>query len=971
MGAAPTARSGAVTLTVDTDNNCSMARSQEELGAGAFDVLGERVRTALSERGFEEPTEPQRLAIPPIAAGEDVLVIAPTGSGKTETAMLPILDSLNRGQTGHEDGFGALYVTPLRALNRDMHQRLEWWGEVLSLDIDVRHGDTSQYQRSKQASDPPDVLVTTPETLQAMLTGETLRKGLSHVDHVVVDEVHELANAKRGAQLSIGLERLRALAGPFQRVGLSATVGKPEEIGRFLTGNRGCIIRSVDVGSRISARVLAPEIIDRDKQIAARLASDASIASHVRAIIDLVRANESTLIFVNTRQAAEALGSRFNALGENIGVHHGSLAKGARIDVEDRFKSGELDALLCTSSMELGIDVGRIDHVVQYQSPREVTRLLQRIGRAGHRVDLASKGTIVATRADDVLESAAIVEGALGGSVEPARVHRGSLDTLANQIAGIVMDESEVSGARIYEIVTGAAPFADIDPDVLREVIEELSRNRIVWLDREEDRVSRTGQTWRYFYENLSMIPDEAQFTVYDMASGEQIGTLDERFVVNFAAPGEIFIQRGEMWRIVEIDEERDRVKVVPIENPSGEVPSWIGEEIPVPFDVAQRVGGYRAAIAESLRTSGDPSTVRGVLPDTLEGTHTRELASEPIQRQLEADAPVPTDDRIVLEGGGGSIVVNACLGHRTNETIGRVLAALLGQRSGSSIGLDVDPYRIDLEVPGNIGLADVREVLTDTDPDHVATLIELSLKRSDALTFRLAQVATKFGALKSWEAGSAGAPPRRLLAALEGTPMYDEAVRELIHDELDPTRAASVLDGLQSGRIDLVEHRGRTPVGMGGRTGVAELLAPEDADASVIRTVRNRLMNDRITLCCLHCKDWTRTTTVERVDEHPECPTCQSTRIAALNPWDEETVAAIQAAEKDEEQERRTRRAYRSANLVQSHGKRAVIALAARGVGPQTAARIISNLHEDEDDFYRDLIAQERQYARTRSFWD
>ncbi|PSQ45333.1 helicase, partial [Halobacteriales archaeon SW_7_68_16] len=358
--------------------------------SAAFARLGDEVRTALSDRGFSTPTEPQRLAIDPIVAGDHTLVVAPTGTGKTETAMLPVLDAIVRQPS--RDGFSALYITPLRALNRDMRERLEWWGDRLDLDVQVRHGDTTDYQRSKQAEDPPDVLVTTPETLQAMFTGERLRAGLEDIAHVVIDEVHELAASKRGAQLTVALERLRELAGPIQRIGLSATVGDPEAVASFLSGGRPCTIRSVDVGSRLDVSVTSPTVCDTDRDLAGELATTPEMASHVRAIRDLVADHDSTLIFVNTRQTAEALGSRFGRLDDDIGigVHHGSLSKTARIGIEDRFKAGEIDALLCTSSMELGIDVGRIDHVIQYQSPRQVTRLLQRVGRAGHRRDLVS-----------------------------------------------------------------------------------------------------------------------------------------------------------------------------------------------------------------------------------------------------------------------------------------------------------------------------------------------------------------------------------------------------------------------------------------------------------------------------------------------------------------------------------------------------------------------------------------------------
>lgn len=948
-------------LNPETPVEMSMSGSGEPVGADAFERLGPAVRSALREREFSTPTDPQRRAIPPIGDGADTLVIAPTGSGKTETAMLPVFDALV--QDDEREGLGALYITPLRALNRDLDERLAWWGDQLDLDIQVRHGDTTKYQRQKQAEDPPDVLVTTPETLQAMLTGSRLREGLATVDHVIVDEIHELASSKRGAQLSIGLERLREVAGPAQRIGLSATVGEPEAVAALLTGDRGARIVSVDVTSRLSFAIRHPTVQSGDQELAAELATDARTASHVRCLRELIDAHDSTLIFVNTRQTAEALAARFKALDANVDVHHGSLSKGARVDVEAAFKAGELDALLCTSSMELGIDVGRIDHVIQYQSPREVTRLLQRVGRAGHRVDAISKGTVVATRSDDIAEAMAIVEAARDGYIEPADVHRGSLDTLANQIVGIVMDEGEVRGERVYRIVTRASPFSDLERETVREVIGELAGNGIIWLDREADTLSKTGNTWQYFYDNLSMIPDEASFSVVNLATNGRVGTLDERFVVNFAEPGEVFVQQGEMWRIAEVDRDDEQITVSPVEDPDGEIPSWVGQEIPVPFRIAQRVGEYREGLVGDGRT--------GPLPRDLADQTAIETVREPIERHQEAEIPLATQNRLVVEGRDGTVVVNACFGHQTNETLGRLLAALLGQRTGSSIGLDVDPYRIDLEVPRSIGPSDVVEVLEETDPDHLRPLIELSLKRSDTLKFKLAQVATSFGALKRWEADTKGMPPARLLAALEDTPIHDEAVRAVCHEELDIEVARKVLSRIQSDQLSVQTYRGRSPIGQAGRTRVSELLAPDDADAGVIETIKERLANDRVRLLCVHCRDWERTSTVKHVDPEPICPACGSTRIAALNPWDEETVDAVNADQKDEEEARATQRAYRAANLVQSHGKQAVIALAARGVGPETAARVIGKLREDEDEFYRDLLEQERQYARTRSFWD
>ncbi|WP_254538132.1 DEAD/DEAH box helicase [Halomarina litorea] len=939
----------------------------------AFTHLGSEVRSALSKRGFATPTEPQRRAIPTLAAGDHALVIAPTGTGKTETAMLPVLNAIVEQRHGEGVPFGisALYITPLRALNRDMRERLEWWGEELNLDVDVRHGDTTQYQRQKQAENPPDVLVTTPETLQAMLTGEKLRRALSDVSHVVVDEVHELAAAKRGAQLTIGMERLRELAGPFQRVGLSATVGDPEEVGKFLTGDRGCEIIEVDVGSKLDLRVLQPEITPEDERLAGRLMTTESIASHVRAIRDIIESHDSTLVFVNTRQTAEALGSRFKELDTNIGIHHGSLSKEARIEVEDQFKAGELDALLCTSSMELGIDVGRIDHVVQYQSPREVSRLLQRVGRAGHRRDVVSAGTVIATMPDDVFESLAIARRAQSGHVEPADIHHGSLDTVANQIAGLLMDFGEIGAMRAYEIITRAYPFREVTREQFREVIRELSNNRILWLEEDADRLEKSSGTWQYFYANLSMIPDEATYAVEDMASGRQVGTLDERFVVNFADPGEVFIQRGEMWRITEVDEEEEEVKVSPVEDPGGEVPSWVGQEIPVPYDVAQDVADLRARARDRFEEGQRREEVaRWVTEEYPTDAHTASEALKQVERHTMA---MPSADRVVVEFQGRDVVLNAAFGHKINETLGRVLSALIGQQTGSSVGMEIDPYRIELEVPRGVRASNVVDVLEDTDPDHLGALIELSLKNADALKFKLAQVAAKFGALKRYRGrGSSNQFGRgRLLEALRDTPVYDEAVREILHEDLAVPEASDVLRRIQDGRIAIEVVGERTPIGTGGRSSGQELLAPENADASVIETVKERIRDDRMLLFCLHCKDWKRKQQVKRIPDELSCPKCGSTRVAALNPWADEVIDAITSEEKDEEQAKMTRRAYQSANLVQSHGKQAVVALAARGVGPHNAARIIAKLRENEEDFYRDIISEEKRYARTQSFWD
>ena len=549
------------------------------------------------EESIFEPTKPQEEAIPAILAGENVLLIAPTGTGKTEAASLPIFHKI---LSSERKGTEAVYITPLRALNRDMLRRFHEWGETLHITVAVRHGDTSQADRRKQALKPPDLLITTPETLQIMLTGKLLRQNLSTVKTVVVDEVHEMASSKRGSQLAVLLERLAELAGDFQRIGLSATVGSPQAVARLLVGTkRSFKIIQTDVERASDFRVVSPQPTRADYAMAGTLECDPRLAAQIRFIRETVH-NKKCLIFVNTRQAAEVLGSRFRQLGESIGVHHGSLSVEARVEAEEAFKAGDLRGLICTSSMELGIDIGDVDHVIQYSSPREVSRLLQRVGRAGHKIGLISSGTIIATCADDVAEGCAIARAAAAGELEAILIHEKPTDVLANQIVGLEMDFGDISREKAHRIVTKAYPFRDLLMEEMNGVITQMEEHRLVRLDG--DVLQRTGKAREYYIENLSMIPDEKRYNVYDIVGRRSVGTLDEAFVISFAQPGATFVTKGEIWEITEIAE--NEIKVVPIHR-SGEIPSWTGEEIPVPFAVAQEVGSIRREIRQILESEG------------------------------------------------------------------------------------------------------------------------------------------------------------------------------------------------------------------------------------------------------------------------------------------------------------------------------------------------------------------------------
>ncbi|MEM3018058.1 MAG: DEAD/DEAH box helicase, partial [Candidatus Bathyarchaeia archaeon] len=431
------------------------------MAEGVFELLQEPIRQQISRQGIVESSTIQELAIPAILEGQNVLLIAPTGTGKTLAAILPVFDlytSFNLREKS--EGIKILYVTPLRALNRDLLRRLYEIGAGLGIDIQVRHGDTPAVARAKQAKSPPDMLITTPETLQAILPGRKMREHLKHIKWLIIDEIHELACDKRGTQLAVALERLRRLVGrDFQRIGLSATVGEAEKVARFLTGSaskeakvlKSAELRSLDV--RIES--IIPD--QKDREEAKRLGIPPAAVSRARRTCELASRQRSTLIFTNTREHAEALGSQINAIGckSRLRVHHGSLSREVREEVEADFQAGRIDGVICTSSLELGIDVGTVDLVIQYMSPREATRLVHRIGRSGHKIGAQPRGHIITTWADDILESAVLLNHAKREQFPTVKVHEEALDVLAHQTVGLALDAKEISIDEAYNIIKG------------------------------------------------------------------------------------------------------------------------------------------------------------------------------------------------------------------------------------------------------------------------------------------------------------------------------------------------------------------------------------------------------------------------------------------------------------------------------------------------------------------------------------
>src|SRR2546422_1735733 len=623
----------------------------------AFALLSPPLKGLLQETGISKPTPPQVEAIPLIAEGDNVLIIAPTGSGKTEAALLPLIDAMIRNQD--RQGISLIYITPLRALNRDLLKRLQSWSSKLGFSVEVRHGDTPAKERRRMAVKPPDLLITTPETLQAVLPGKRMRDHLRHVKSVVIDEIHELAGDRRGVQLTVGLERLREICvNGFQRVGLSATVGNPEEIALFLGGDQPVKTVQIPLNKLTRYKVEYPAPGEEDRDLARRLYTTPEAAARLTLVDDLVEAHDSTLIFVNSRVNAELLGSKFNMMDRKIMVHHGSLPREERVRAEEAFKAGEIKGLVCTSTLELGVDIGSVDLVVQYMSPRQVNSLVQRVGRSGHTLTRTSQGVLISVSTEDLLESIGVIELAKEGRLEPTIIHHRALDVLAHQIAGLLMDsEGSVSLAHIKQVLRRAVPYSQLEDSELEKVVEFM--RKMGYLKRDDETLYRTSRTRMYYYENLSMIPDERRYQVIDLTNQQSVGILGEEFMLTMAHVGLNFIVKGRVWQMKQITDD-GKVYVLPVNDPTAAIPGWDGQILPVPGTLAVRVGAYRAVVDQLL----DGNTAKSMAIESLSqrwpcDTYGLRRLTEEIEAHKSTGAPVPTDQRVLIEGFDRYIIIH------------------------------------------------------------------------------------------------------------------------------------------------------------------------------------------------------------------------------------------------------------------------------------------------------------------------
>ena len=913
----------------------------------SFPELCPDIIRVLESRGIKEPTPPQLDSIPRIIRGENLLLVAPTGIGKTEAAILPVLEMIMRSKG--KPGIRCIYITPLRALNRDMLKRMEEYGRQLDIKVGVRHGDTSQAERTKQSEHPPDILITTPETLQVMFTGKRLVQHMKHVEWVIVDEIHELANTERGAQMSVALERLVLLAGNYQRIGLSATVGNVNNVANFLAGNnRQVIIRKHDTHRDFDIKVESPEPDTEDSELLDKLQSDPDILGVMKRARQIIESGKSTLFFVNTRETAEWLAARYHLWDENISieVHHGSLSKENRMDMEDRFKRGEVKSLICTSSLELGIDVGTTDMVIQYNSPRQVSRMIQRAGRAGHRIGEKIRAKIIATAPDEVAEAMVVARRCDSKELEYFEGRECPLSVLANQLVAMTMTGA-MDKELAYKVIHNAYPFRNLTMSTMLDVMEQLKGIKIIFDDGNTFKRSKKGMS--YFYDNISMIPDERTYMVRDIGTRAIIGTLDESFVASFAEEYAMFIAKGRTWRIVEMREDEILVEEA---KEVGSVPNWVGSDIPVPYEVAMEVGRMRR-LRNFSDYPGDEGCAR-VLK--------RYFADQ------DEKSVMPTDKTVTVEIGEQMAIMNCCFGSRVNETLGKIYSALLSARLGESIGVTADPYRIILELPRHVDRDTMMNTIRTVKPGTIEALARMTITNSSFLRWRFVYVAKKFGIVEK-EADHRFMNFGRLFELHKDTPAYREAINKVLWEDLDIPNTEKVVSMMANGEIELVTGR-ISAIGLEGITRSKELMQPVRADHSILMALKKRLQDEILFASCMHCGSQSRF----RVGDAPKrfkCPQCGGVMIAVLKNYERDTVKLLKEPALSKQEKQDLQKMGRNANLVFEQGQRAVLVLAGRGIGPDTAARILRTLHTDEDEFLRDIMNAEILFAKNKRFWD
>lgn len=900
----------------------------------------------VKELGWAEPTPIQRKAFPVLLRRRGALLVAPTGSGKTEAAVIPIFTLCSASRSGSM-GIRVLYITPLRALNRDIFRRIIEYGERMGLAVDLRHGDTPVRARQRMIEKPPDVLITTPETLAILLTVRRMKPHLSKVEWIVVDEMHELLSSERGTHLSVSIEKVERITGrSVVRVGLSATVGNLDEAQRFLAG-----------AGRKCAVLVDPSIRVYDIAVRHVQGGFADVAKYVLKYVK-EEGRGSVLLFTNTRDEAEHMGALLKGLSSDtpIEVHHGSLSREIREEAESRLRKGEAGIVVSTSSLELGLDIGAVDLVVQLGSPRQAVKLVQRIGRSRHKVGKSARGLIVTSRLDDELESLALAKRTTEGNLESSPVHRMALDVLSHHLVGLTFEENLVKVEDAVKLLEKTYAFREVTLENVDSCLNMLERAGVIRYDGETIR-RRGPPTYKYYFDNISTIPDIQQFTVFDAVAKKPVGRLDQVFVGEYCEPGKIFTLKGSSWRIVSIDDAKEAVYVEPVKGELIAVPYWVGELIPVDYYTAQEVGRLRR-----LASHGEVEV---------------SLAQkESLEKTKVVLGLIPDEHGIVVERkeGSGVVVMHACLGSKTNQTLATLLSTILSSKTGFLVEARSDPYRILLSSQGRISPGMIDEILSGDL--IVEDVLSAAVVGTHPLNWKTWHVAKKFGLIDK-EARYDRRAARLIQERYRGTPLYQEVLRELFVEKYDVQRVRSILEEVRRRKIGILEKTvGEfSPLSRPILDYASSFAAlPVSVEKTVLELVRERLENSKHRLICLACGRWERIMKTKEMPERVICTICHSPIVTATYFSDDELPKIVakkkQGKPLTSQEEERFRKAWKVASLVQNFGRTALFVLSGYGVGPEAAGRILSKLI-DEEELLKSIYRAERTYITTRGFWD